>query len=67
MTRPEPSRIGRPLKISPLMLFQVSSEGCVDVGAASSARTPDAAAKPSAIITERQIVLMKFDTAKSSH
>jgi hypothetical protein len=37
------------------------------VGAASSARTPDAAARPSAIITERQIVLMKFDTAKSSH
>jgi hypothetical protein len=49
------------------MLFQVSSEGCVEVGVASSARTPDAAAKPSAITTERQIVLMKFDTAKSSH
>src|SRR5271163_5067805 len=67
VTRPEPSRIGRFWKISPLMLFQVSSEGCVDAGAASSARTPDAAAKPSAIITERQIVLTKFDTAKSSH
>ena len=52
VTRPEPSRIGRPLKISSLMLFQVSSEGCVECGAGLlGAAAGDAAARPSAIIT----------------
>ena len=61
-TRPEPSRMGRSLKISPLMLFQVSSEGWSEAAARCCARAPPAApARQSAAIRAGTITLEKID------
>ncbi len=52
-TSPDPSRIGRPLKMSSRTLFQVSSDGCVDAASSANATVGAPAAAPSSA-RERQ-------------
>src|ERR1700730_828694 len=65
-TRPEPSRMGRSLKISPLMLFQVSSDGWSWLAAVWAFARDDPAkfggpAKHNAAIKAGTITLEKID------